>query len=270
MKEYLICIDSDGCAIDSMDIKHKMCFGPCMIKEWQLEEWQEDILSRWNEVNLYSATRGINRFTALAMILSEVNESHTKIYGIEAFSKWCKEADTLSNGEVKKMTYANQIFYKALSWSESVNSEIEKISTDIRPFEEVKTALKYIHQKADIAIVSSANPKAVDDEWTRFGLMEHVDYVMAQDKGSKKECIAKLLTVGYEKDKVLMIGDALGDEKAAKSNDISFYPIVTKRENESWQSFYSEVLDKFLSGNYTGEYEEGIIKNFYNAFGMNS
>ena len=221
MKEYLICIDSDGCAIDSMDIKHKKCFGPCMIKEWGLEKWQDEILTRWDEVNLYSVTRGINRFLALRMILSEVNDKYTQISGTEEFSKWCEETDTLSNDEVKKMIGINEIYQKALRWSQSVNTEIENISADIRPFEEVRTALNYIHKKADIAIVSSANPKAVDDEWTRFGLMEYVDYLMAQDKGSKKECIGKLLSMGYEKDKTLMIGDAIGDEKAAKSNDVS-------------------------------------------------
>ena len=35
--DYLICIDSDGCAMDTMDIKHYRCFGPCMVAEWGLE-----------------------------------------------------------------------------------------------------------------------------------------------------------------------------------------------------------------------------------------
>ena len=30
-KEYLICVDSDGCAMDTMDSKHITCFGPCLI-----------------------------------------------------------------------------------------------------------------------------------------------------------------------------------------------------------------------------------------------
>ena len=33
-KDYLVCIDSDGCAMDTMDIKHHRCFGPCMVEEW--------------------------------------------------------------------------------------------------------------------------------------------------------------------------------------------------------------------------------------------
>ena len=30
--EYLICIDSDGCAMDTMDIKHISCFGRSGLK----------------------------------------------------------------------------------------------------------------------------------------------------------------------------------------------------------------------------------------------
>ena len=37
--EHIVCIDSDGCAMDTMNIKHYRCFGPCMIKEWGLEKW---------------------------------------------------------------------------------------------------------------------------------------------------------------------------------------------------------------------------------------
>ena len=35
-KEYLVCIDSDGCAIDSMKIKHTECFGPALAEVWNL------------------------------------------------------------------------------------------------------------------------------------------------------------------------------------------------------------------------------------------
>ena len=72
-QDYLICVDSDGCAMDTMDIKHINCFGPCMIDEWGLGQWREKILDRWNDINLYSMTRGINRFLALAMTLEEVD-----------------------------------------------------------------------------------------------------------------------------------------------------------------------------------------------------
>ena len=71
-KDWLICIDSDGCAMDTMDIKHIRCFGPCMVNEWGLSEWKVPILDRWNAINLYTMTRGINRFKGLAKMLREI------------------------------------------------------------------------------------------------------------------------------------------------------------------------------------------------------
>ena len=41
-KAFLVCVDSDGCAMDTMDVKHFRCFGPCMVEEWQLGEWREE------------------------------------------------------------------------------------------------------------------------------------------------------------------------------------------------------------------------------------
>jgi len=35
--EFFIGIDSDGCAFDTMEIKHKECFCPQTIKHWHLQ-----------------------------------------------------------------------------------------------------------------------------------------------------------------------------------------------------------------------------------------
>lgn len=101
-KDFLICVDSDGCAMDTMDIKHKKCFGPCMIAEWGLEKWENEILQRWNEINLYSVTRGINRFKGLAVMLAEINGSITKIDGLEALLKWADSTTETSNASIEK------------------------------------------------------------------------------------------------------------------------------------------------------------------------
>ena len=82
-KDYLICVDSDGCAMDTMDIKHFNCFGPCMVAEWGLEEWKEPILKRWNDINLYTMTRGVNRYKGLAMALTEIDAQYKKIEDLE-------------------------------------------------------------------------------------------------------------------------------------------------------------------------------------------
>ena len=78
-KDFLICVDSDGCAMDTMDIKHFRCFGPCLVEEWNLKDWETPILARWNEMNLYTMTRGINRFKGLVKMLREVHETYTAV-----------------------------------------------------------------------------------------------------------------------------------------------------------------------------------------------
>ncbi len=264
-KEYLICVDSDGCAMDTMDIKHIRCFGPCMVEEWGLSKWKEPILSRWNDINLYTTTRGINRFKGLAMALTEINDDYAKIEGLEVLHQWVKLSDELSNPALKRELEKqdNICLKKALSWSEKVNEAINKLSfEEKKPFEGVKEALAYAHRYADIAIVSSANLQAVEEEWELYGLLEHVDILLAQNVGSKAFCIQELLKKGYQTDKVLMTGDAVGDYEAAKKNNVLYYPIRVRHEKESWEEFKEEAVNRLTEGNYQGEYQEKQIALF--------
>ena len=196
-KDFLVCVDSDGCAMDTMDIKHIKCFGPCMVEVWQLQKWEKDILKRWNEINLYTLTRGINRFKGLSLALSEINEQYRAIDGIDDLIYWSENADELSNASLKKeieKSPEKEIFKLALKWSENVNEAIKKLpESEIKPFPLVKEALKLAHEKADVAIVSSANLGAVLDEWEKHGLLEHTDIVLTQNVGSKAFCISELL-----------------------------------------------------------------------------
>ena len=33
-KSYAACVDSDGCAMDTVNIRRIRCSGPCMAEEW--------------------------------------------------------------------------------------------------------------------------------------------------------------------------------------------------------------------------------------------
>lgn len=264
-KEFLVCVDSDGCAMDTMDIKHFRCFGPCMVEEWNLQQWKEAILTRWNEINLYTMTRGINRFKGLAMALREINEKYTKIDGIDALEKWVEESDELSNAAVERAIDAagDEVFKKALSWSKKVNESINALPfEEKKPFEGVKEGLAYAHQFADVAIVSSANLQAVEEEWELYGLLENVDILLAQNAGSKAFCISELLKKGYDKDKVMMTGDAPGDFDAAKKNGVYYYPILVKHEKHSWKEFVDTAVNKLVDGSFGGTYQEEKIQAF--------
>ena len=113
-KRFAVCVDSDGCAMDTMNIKHYRCFGPCMVEEWGLEPWRDAILALWNVINLYSGTRGINRFKGLAMALGEIDQQYTPIDGVEALIDWAGHAPELSNDAVAKNAAEHPIFEKAL------------------------------------------------------------------------------------------------------------------------------------------------------------
>ena len=264
-RDFLVCVDSDGCAMDTMDCKHIHCFGPCMVEEWKLEQWQEPILKYWNQVNLYTMTRGINRFLALAKVLQRVHEDYTEIPGISKFSQWASNAPELSNVAVKAMyeKTKEKIFKKALYWSEAVNLAITDLSDELKkPFEGVKQGLQKAHTYADVAIVSSANREAVIEEWEKFSLMDFVDICLTQTEGSKAYCIQEMLKKGYDQNHVLMVGDAPGDQKAAEKNRVLYYPILVKREQYSWQRFVEEALPRFLEETYRGTYQEKVIEEF--------
>ena len=269
--DYLVCVDSDGCVMDTMNCKHFHCFGPCMVDEWELGEWKDAILDRWNVINLFSMTRGINRFKGLAMALSEIHEQYTPIAGIEALRHWADTAPALSNDAVAKAADeatdpdAKLVLNKALSWSKAVNAAIVQLDESLKvPYNGAKEGLAAAHNFADVAMVSSANRDAVEEEWGKFGLLEHTDIVLAQDVGSKSACIAEMLKFGYDPAKVVMVGDAPGDCDAAEKNGVHYYPILVNHEKESWDEAIAVAFGKLQDGSYAAygaEKKQEFLRN---------
>ena len=66
---FLICIDSDGCVFDTMEIKHKECFCPATVEHFHLQPVSRYARDAWDFVNLYSCFRGIHRLRALLKVL---------------------------------------------------------------------------------------------------------------------------------------------------------------------------------------------------------
>ena len=266
--DYLVCVDSDGCVMDTMNCKHFHCFGPCMVTEWGLDEWKDEILERWNEINLFSMTRGINRFKGLAVALKEIDGKYTKITGVDALVHWAETAPALSNDGAAKAAAeatdpdAKLVLEKALSWSKAVNAAIVELDESLKvPYNGAKEGLAAAHQFADVAMVSSANRDAVEEEWGKFGLLQHTDIVLAQDVGSKAACIKEMLKFGYDLNKVVMVGDAPGDCDAAEKNGVHYYPILVNHEKESWDEAIAVGFGKLQSGEYA-EYGAEMKRKF--------
>lgn len=250
--------------MDTMDRKHKSCFGPLFIKVWGLEQWQDQLLERWNRINLYSMSRGINRFLALGRILEEVQAHDCPVDDLGAFNQWLSEADRLSEGGLLEALSRkeNPCLRKAYSWSRQVNEAIAEIRNEEKPpFAGVREGLAAAKEFAALAVVSSANREAVMEEWQYWQLTTYVDEVLTQDMGSKAACIRRLMEQGYTPGQVLMVGDAPGDLEAARKNGVHFFPILVGREAESWLRLRKEGLERFRNGTY-GEVEEENIREF--------
>lgn len=265
-KPFLLCVDSDGCAMDTMNIKHEQCFGPAVIDLWpELESIREEFLALWNKQNLYAKTRGINRFKGLVLALDTLKAQGFPLEDYSIIKAWVEETPSLSNpslAEKIKDTKSPQL-RKALAWSHRVNERIHALGPVDKPFEEVKEGLSFLHDHADVTIVSSANTEAVAKEWTTHGLSDYVEMLCGQEAGTKAFCIQALLEKGsYEKSHVLMVGDAPGDLDAARSSGVSFYPILPGNEAASWKHLREEAFTVFMEGHYAGAYEEALIKAY--------
>ncbi len=267
---FLIGIDSDGCAFDTMEIKHKECFIPNIVKYWNLQPVSKYARAAAEFVNLYSKWRGINRFPALTMVFDllkewpDVQKRHASIPEAQPVRDWIKRETKLGNPALKAEVGrdGDPVMKQALEWSEAVNRTIADIVHDVPPFPFVRESLEKISEWADVLVCSATPGEALVREWQEHGIHVFVGCIAGQEMGSKKEHIALANGGRYDAGKILMIGDAPGDFKAAQGNMARFFPINPGHEDDSWELFFKEAAEKFRDGAYTPEYEGKLIAEF--------
>lgn len=270
-KDYFIGIDSDGCAFDTMEIKHKECFIPNIINEWELQKVSKYTREAAEFVNLYSKWRGINRFPALLNVFDlledrpEVKVRGYKYPNVDSLKKWAKEETKLGNPALEMAVEKTNdaVLKRALKWSYAVNDTVAKIVRGVPPFPYVRESLEVAFSDCDMLVVSATPCEALEREWKENDIAKYVRVIGGQEMGTKKQMLGEVAQDNkYDLDKCLMIGDAPGDLKSAKANGMLFYPINPGDEENSWKRFYNESYKKFIEGTYAGEYEEKLIKEF--------
>lgn len=268
--EFLIAIDSDGCAFDTMEIKHKECFIPNIIKHWQLQSVSKFARAAAEFVNLYSQWRGTNRFPALIMVFDllrdwpEVQKRHVNIPVAQSLRDWIQRETKLGNptlkAEVEKT--GDPVLAQALEWSEAVNTAIAELVHGVPPFPFVQASLEKFFDHADFIVCSATPGAALMREWEEHDIAKYVHVIAGQEIGSKKEQIQLASAGKYPQGHVLMIGDAPGDLKAARANQALFFPINPGHEEKSWERFFNEGADWFLNGYFTEAYQAQLIADF--------
>ncbi|MBX6315260.1 MAG: HAD family hydrolase [Isosphaeraceae bacterium] len=269
-QDFFIGIDSDGCAFDTMEVKHKECFIPNFIKYFRLAAVAKFAREAAEFVNLYSHWRGANRFPAYLMALDllaerpEVGRRAFRVPQLLGLRSWVERETKLGNpslkAEVERTGDADLTL--TLEWSEAVNRAVGEIVHGVPPFPLVRESLQFLQGKADVMVVSATPGEALQREWEEHDLAPLVALIAGQELGSKKEHLALATEGRYEKDKILMVGDAPGDLKAAQANGVLFYPIDPGQEDASWQRFYEEALPRFFAGTYAGAYMHEQIARF--------
>lgn len=259
MSEVIFCVDSDGCVMDTMTFKHERFFGPYAADVYEVED-RDVFLKNWNDINLYTRTRGVNRFVGLVMGLESVGYK-----GIDNLTKWVKETESLSNDALMAEIEKNgaEDLKKALDWSIRVNTSIANNEEDDEYFEGAKEGLEKLAADGKVYVVSSANREAVEDEWQRHGLLEYVDDLYCQDRGKKEDVIAGFIAEGVAPHQIMMIGDSPGDLEAAEHNGTWFYPIIVGHEKESWNQLHDVEADRFKEGKFTQVLQDEYNNKFW-------
>lgn len=269
-KEFFIGIDSDGCVFDTMEIKQKECFCPNFIKHFNLQPIQKYARETWEFVNLYSSNRGCNRFLALVYAFDllaarkEIKERNFVLSDIEPLWEWVKNETKLCNQVLEDYAakVKNPLIDAVLNWSKDVNKAIKEMGCSLPPFMFVKEVLIKMAEKADLMVVSQTPYEALSREWKDNEMDNYVRMIAGQELGTKAEHIKYAASEKYPNAKILMIGDAFGDLKAATSNNVLFYPVNPGNEEESWKKLNYEALQRFFEGTYEGEYESTLIGEF--------
>ena len=268
-KEFFVGIDSDGCIFDSMEIKHKECFAPMFIKHFELQAVSKYAREVWEFVNLYSKTRGANRFPALSKAIKLLGARHqvqarsVKMPDLTALDEWIKRETKLGNATLNaEVKNGNRGLEQVKRWSDAVNAQIEDIVKGVPPFPLVRECLEKINQKADAMCISQTPADALKREWAEHDIDRYVKMIAGQEMGTKTEHIKFAAVAKYAPNRILMIGDAPGDFNAAKKNGALFFPINPGHEEASWQLLHEQGLDYFFAGNYEGTYEAALVKEF--------
>ena len=270
-RAYFVGLDSDGCVFDSMEIKHKECFTPMFIKHWRLQAASKYARRVWEFANLYSKTRGMNRFPVCARSLRlltawpEAASRGIQVPDLEPLQAFIDSDFPPSNDglEAYRSEFPHSLLDLTMEWSLAVNAAVKDIVFGVPPFPKVRETLDKIIVAADLAVVSGTPGEALQREWDENDIAHYPQLIAGQELGKKTAHLAAMAGGDrYAPGKKLMIGDAPGDRKAAEATGCLFYPVNPGHEEESWDRLYEEALQRFFEGTYAGKYQAARIAEF--------
>ncbi|MGV9188754.1 HAD family hydrolase [Arcanobacterium canis] len=269
-RDFFIGIDSDGCAIDQMTIKHYECFAPAYIKAFDLQPISTIARETALFVNLFSQTRGINRWASIDRFFDllkkrpEVIESGIQLPVGEDLKQFLSSGMPLSESGITTWLaqHPSAEIEQCIKWGKIVNELVAWMVHNTQPFPGVRNALEAMCENADTMVVSAASLDMLHHEWDEHDLAKYVQVIAGQEWGTKSQHIDLFAKGRYRDDHILLIGDAPGDGKTAAEQGILWYPILPGDEARSWERFTREALPRFFAEEYAGEYQLSLIEEY--------
>ena len=260
--KFLIGVDSDGTAFDSMNIKHLDAFIPAALEIWPMEKATADRFTEIEKVvNLFSSLRGINRYPGLLEAFERLEREMPGTAGLPDLTDlraYIAGESRYSPATLKSWmeTHPSAELEKVLAWSDRADALFAHACEGLMPYPGVREALAAASASAAVAVVSSAAKAGLEKDWAVGGLMPSVDFLMSQEDGSKAAQLKKAMAQCGGNVKALMLGDTDSDGLSAHEAGAMFYPIMPGDEESSWKRFREEILPLFLSGGYGPAEEE--------------
>ena len=272
-KDYFVGLDSDGTIFDSMELKHKDCFLGALIRVFGLAPITHEVHLVWNYVNIFSFTRGTNRFKALILTFDylrkfkRVQQLNIQLPPLKVLEKWVVSSRFLSNESLEQVVIdlpknEKKPIETVLEWSKEVNHMVKATVFNLPPISGSLKAMDYLNTYADLVVISNTPIDTLQREWSENNIEKNVLHIGGQETGTKTEMLIAVAKEKYARDNILIIGDSPGDLIAAQAVNALFFPILQSKEEESWHNFNSEGCEIFLNGVFTGSYQNEQINQF--------
>ena len=142
-REFLICMDSDGCVMDTVRIKHSTVMCPELIRVFALDDHADFITAAWDEINLHTITRGISRFESVRLVFDRLKNRGIEIPGSEDIAAWVDTATELSTASLQRelQKTGSLALRKLQEWNNACNRRIQALEPTFEPFPGVEESL---------------------------------------------------------------------------------------------------------------------------------
>jgi phosphoglycolate phosphatase-like HAD superfamily hydrolase len=254
--EFLVGIDSDGCVFDSMELKHKECFIPHFIRCFGLQPVSKYARQTAEFVNLYSKSRGANRFVTLTRQLEllsrrpEVKARGVRVPRLAGLEAWTRRETRLGHPtlEAAVAETGDADLEQVLEWSMAVNQTVAEMVPGLPPFLHVRECFERMSRRADMIVCSQTPQAALEREWGAQGLSPFIQGICGQERGSKTEVLTAA-TRHFARERMLMIGDAPGDRairRPRRRQVVSFFRSIRGMKRQAGSDCWMKGSSDFL------------------------